>query len=134
MGLPTLNGPCKPRSNWGGSGAEMADRTCVPSDPGQTFTPQLLRLEVQGHAIDAIAQMRGRRSVLEHVAEMAAAAAAVHFHTHHAETTVARGLDRARNRIVETRPAGAALEFGLGDEQRLIAAGAGETAGPLLIV
>src|SRR5438105_4219067 len=94
----------------------------------------LLRLEIQRDAIDAIAQMRGRWSVLEHVAKMAPAAAAMHFRARHPEAAIGRGLDRARNRIVEARPAGAALELGLGDEQRLFAARAGEGAGALLIV
>src|SRR5262249_8065871 len=80
------------------------------------------------------AQMRGRWSVLEHMAKVAAAAAAVHFRARHAEAAVGRGLDRARDRIVEARPAGAALELGLGNEQRLIAAGAGEGARTLLVV
>src|SRR5262245_26767738 len=75
-----------------------------------------------------------RRPVLEHVAEMAAAATAVYFRAHHAEAAIGRGLDRARNRIVEARPASAALELGLGDEQRLRAAGARKRAGTLLIV
>src|SRR5215475_261557 len=86
--------------------------------PSRIFTPRLLRLEVQRDAIDAIAQMRGGRPVLEHMAEMAAAAAAVHFRAHHPEAAVAGGLDRARNRVVEARPAGAAFEFRFRDEQR----------------
>src|SRR5215831_18828884 len=97
-------------------------------------TAQSLRLEVQCHAVDAIAQMRRGRPILEHMAEMAAAAAAVHFRAHHPEATVAGGLDRARNRVVEAGPAGAAVELGFRDEQRLPAADAGEGAGPLLII
>src|SRR5881397_3406025 len=87
---------------------------------------QSLRLEVQRHAIDAITQMRGGRPIFEHVAEMAAAAAAVHFRAHHPEAAVAGGFDRARNRVVEAWPAGAALELRLRDEQRLPAADAGK--------
>src|SRR5580658_5352245 len=93
-----------------------------------------LRLEVHRHAADAIAQMRRRRAVLEDVAEVAAAAAAMHFGAHHAVVAVGRGLDRPGDRIVEARPAGAALEFLLGDEQLLAAAGAGEFAGALLVI
>src|ERR1700735_2923086 len=100
---------------------------------GRVLTP-LLRLEVHRHAVDAVAQVGRRRTVLEHVAEMATAAAAVHLGAHPAVAAIARGLDRARLRIVEARPAGAALEFLLGGEQRLPAAGARERAGALLIV
>src|SRR5882724_7617522 len=42
------------------------------------------RLEVHRYAVDAVAQMRRRRPVLEHVTEMAAATAAVHLRAHHA--------------------------------------------------
>src|SRR5262245_47879741 len=65
---------------------------------------------------------------------MAAAAAAMHFGAHHAVAAVLGALHRARDRIVEARPAGAALELLLGHEQRLAAARAGEGAGALLVV
>src|SRR5580693_3754815 len=78
--------------------------------------------------------MRGRRAVVEDVAEMAAAAAAVHLGAHHAPAAVARGIDRARLRIVETRPAGAALELLLRGEQRLPAAGAIKRAGAFFVI
>src|SRR6185437_1962794 len=75
-----------------------------------------------------------RRAVLEDVAEMAAAAAAMHFRARHEQAVVGRALDRARLRIVETRPAGAALEFLLRGEQRLLAAGTIKRAGALLVI
>src|SRR4029077_4897516 len=81
-----------------------------------------------------IAQMGGRRAVVEHMAEMAAATAAMHLGTHHAVGTVLRGFDRTGFRIVEARPAGAAFEFLLRDEQLLAAARAGEGAGALLVI
>src|SRR4029079_460788 len=62
-----------------------------------------LRLEVHGDAVDAVAQMRRRRTVLEHVPQMAAAAAAMHLGADHAVAAVGRGFDRARDRIVEAR-------------------------------
>src|SRR6516225_2261772 len=93
-----------------------------------------LGLEVHGDAVDAIAQMRRRGPVVEHVAEMAAAAAAMHLSAHHPIAAIGRALDRTLNRIVEARPAGAALEFLLRHEQRLAAPGADERAGALLIV
>src|SRR5262245_44829351 len=78
--------------------------------------------------------MCGGRPILEHMAKVAATAAAVHFRARHPEAAVAGGLDRPRNRIVEAWPAGAALELGLRDEQWLPAAYAGEGACALLII
>jgi hypothetical protein len=78
--------------------------------------------------------MRRRRAVLEHVAEMAAAAAAMHLGAHYAVAAVGRGLDRSGDWIVEARPSGATLELLLRGKQRLPAAGAGERTGPLLVV
>src|SRR4029450_6324457 len=78
--------------------------------------------------------MRRRGPVLEHVPEMAAAPAAMHLGAHHAIAAIGRGFDRALNRIVEARPAGAALELLLRHEQRLAAPGAGERAGTFLVV
>src|SRR5258708_18695896 len=65
---------------------------------------------------------------------MSAAAAAMHLGAYHAPAAVGRGLDGARLRIVEARPAGAALELLLRGEQRLVAAGAVERAGALLVI
>src|SRR5262245_45160269 len=65
---------------------------------------------------------------------MAAAAAAMHLGANHAVAAVFRGLDRARDRIIEARPAGAALEFPLRLEQPLAAARTRERAVPLLVV
>src|SRR6185437_4780402 len=46
--------------------------------------PWSLGNEFHRHAVDAIAQMGRWRPILEHVAEMAAATAAMHFIAHHA--------------------------------------------------
>src|SRR4051794_10075469 len=75
-----------------------------------------------------------RRAILEHVPEMAAAAAAMHLGADHAVAAIGRGLDRTRDRIVEARPAGAALELLLRSEQLLSATHAGERAGALFVV
>ena len=48
------------------------------------------RLERHGHAVHAVAQAGRLRAVIEDVAEMAAAAAAMHGRAHHAERRVAR--------------------------------------------
>src|SRR6516164_7048373 len=78
--------------------------------------------------------MRRRRAVLEYMAEMAAAAAAMHLGAYHAVAGIGGGVDRARLRIIEARPPGATLELLLRGEQRLAAAGAGERAGALLVI
>src|SRR4051794_2302714 len=76
--------------------------------------------------------MGGRRAVVEDVAQVAAAGRAMHLGPLHAEAVIARRLDAAGDRLVEARPAGAALELALALEQRRAAAGAGERARPLL--
>src|SRR5215218_7728012 len=111
----------------------QAWRITLRSSALRLGTPSL-RLEVHGDAVDAVAQMRRRRAVLEHMAEMAAAAAAMHLGADHAVAAVGRGLDRARDRVVEARPAGTALELLLGCEQFLPAPRAGERAGALLVI
>src|SRR5262249_4546823 len=63
-----------------------------------------------------------------------AAAAAVHLGAHHAVAVIVGLFDGAGHRVVEARPAGAALEFLLRHEQRLLAAGAAEGTGALLVV
>ena len=50
-------------------------------------------------AVHAIAQARGPRSVLEHVAEMAAAAAAMHLGARHSKTRSVEVADRVRQRL-----------------------------------
>src|SRR4051794_35136546 len=65
---------------------------------------------------------------------MAAAAAAVHLGADHAVGGVGRRLYRAFLRVVEARPAGAAVELPFRHEQGLAAAGAGEGAAPLLVI
>src|SRR3569623_3300944 len=93
----------------------------------------LRRMEVQRHAVDAIAEAGRRRTIGEDVAEMAAAGGAMDFRAGHEEAAVGGRLGRAWDRVVEARPAGAALELQLALEQRRVAAGAGEGAGPLLV-
>src|SRR3982074_2660419 len=76
--------------------------------------------------------MGGRGPVLEHMAEMAPAAAAMRLDADHPVAGVLRGFDGTGLGIVEARPAGAAFELGLRPEQRLSASGAAEGAGALL--
>src|SRR4029077_1863191 len=78
--------------------------------------------------------MGRRRTIFKDMAEMTAAAAAMHFGADHAVTAIGRGFDRAGLGIIEARPAGAALELGLGNEQFLIATGAIEHAGAFFVI
>src|SRR5580704_12166311 len=91
------------------------------------------RVKQQREAIHAIAQAGRLRTIVEDVAEMAAAAAAVNFGTQHAEGTVLRLAHGILERLVEARPAGAAFELGVGGEQRQVAAGACEGALAMLL-
>src|SRR4051794_17260776 len=86
------------------------------------------RLEHQRKAVHAVAQAGRLRAVVEDMAEMAAATAAVDLGAQHAEGTVLGLAHRIVERLPETRPAGAALEFRLRGKQRQVAAGAGKDA------
>ena len=77
--------------------------------------------------------MRRRRTVVEDVAEMAAAMRTVHFSADHAVGTIHRRFHRAFDGVVEAGPACAAFEFQFRSEKLLVAAGAGEMAGALLL-
>src|SRR5665647_2688187 len=90
-------------------------------------------MEHQREAVHAVAQAGRLRSIVEDVAEMTAAAAAVNFGPQHPEGAVFGLADGVLERLIETRPAGAAFEFSLGGEQRQIAAGAGEDALAMLL-
>src|SRR4051812_22693514 len=78
--------------------------------------------------------MRRRRAVVEHVAEMAAAAGAMDLVADHSVAAVARGFNGVRQRIVEAWPAGATLKLFLRHEQRLTASDACKRSVPFLIV
>ena len=91
-------------------------------------------LEGHGNSVHAVAQACYLGAVVEHVAEMPAATAAMDLYADHAESRVPR---RTYNLFVqwrpETWPAGAALELGLRRKHAVIAAGAGEDAWAMLI-
>ncbi len=91
------------------------------------------RVKHQRKTVHAVAKSGRFRAVVEDVAEMAAAAAAMHLGAHHAEGAVRGRADRIVQRLPEARPAGAALILGLGREQRQVAAGAGEGALAVLL-
>src|SRR5260370_39873736 len=80
-------------------------------------------------AVHAIAQAGRSRTVVEDVAEMAAALRAMNRRPADAQRAVVRGADGVLQRLPETRPAGMAVELGRGREQSELGAGAGEAAG-----
>src|SRR5579864_1518746 len=90
-------------------------------------------MKSQRKPVHAVTQPGRLRPVVEDMAEMAAAAAAMHLGPRHAEGAVLGGGDGIVQRLVEARPAGAALELGLGGEQRQVAASAGEDALAMLL-
>ena len=94
-----------------------------------------LGVELQCGAVHAVAQAGGAGAVGEDVAEVAAAAGAVDLRARHLEAAV---LLEADGGLVdgggEGRPAGAAVELGVGGEEGDVAAGAEEAAGAVLAV
>jgi hypothetical protein len=95
----------------------------------------VIRLQFQRCRVDAVAQSGRSGTVLEHMAEMAIALRAQHLGADHAVADVPffvdMALDRGRRK---TRPAATGIEFGVGFEQRLAAAGAGVSALALLML
>src|SRR5579864_9171764 len=85
--------------------------------------------ELQRHAIHAVAQAGRLGSILEDVAEMAAAAVARNSRSRHAEGVVLRFIGGVLEGGPKARPSGAAFEFGLRRIERQVAAGAGERSG-----
>src|SRR5216683_931556 len=104
----------------------LSTRLCVSG--------RLAGVEVERYAVHAIAQPGRLRPVLEDMAEMPAAPAAMHLGAGHEEAAVGVGLDHILERRREARPAGAAVELGGGVEQGLAAAGAVIDPGAVLLV
>src|SRR5579863_5324300 len=95
---------------------------------------RLAGVKIERHAVHAIALAGRRRPIVENMAQMPAATAAMHLGANHEKAAVARRFDRAVERRREARPAGAAVEFGAGVEQLLTAAGAMIDPGTVLLV
>ena len=121
--------PCYPCCPW----LARLKFTPLPLKP-DTTTTALLRgwNELQRHAVDAVAQPGWRRTILEDVAEMAAAAIAVDLDTAHEEAVVGRRPHRAFERRKEARPPCPAFELPVGNKQRIVAGRARERARPML--
>src|SRR3990172_7713286 len=85
----------------------------------------LLRLvELERSGIDAIAQIRRRRTVLKEMAQVGVAFATENFGAPHEQAVVRLGFDLVlSNRGPEARPAGVRIELGVGAEQLVAAAG-----------
>src|SRR6185312_3546363 len=95
---------------------------------------RLAGMKVERHAVHAVALPGWGRPVLKNMPEMSAAAPAMHLGAAHKEAPVGLGFDRVLKRRPEARPAGAAVEFGAGVEQRLTTAGAVIDPGAILLV
>src|SRR5215471_2050698 len=105
--------------------------TLVPPALGRLLG---LGLELQGHTVHAVAQARRRRSIIEHVAEVATTAPAVDLCASHEQALVDAGGHRIFEGCIEARPAGAAVELGLRREQGKIAPRTQVGAGRILLV
>src|ERR1700727_909495 len=118
-GLVGRGSLCRPGSEAGTTLREGRDRSPIVGHC------RLLRLELQRRRVDAVAQARGAGAVLEHMAEMAVALRAQYLGADHAVADVAFLVDMAfRRRGGEAWPAATGVEFGVGLEQGLAAAGA----------
>src|SRR5260221_2193887 len=108
----------------------------IGADRGQCLADRALalRLELHRDAVHAIAFAGRLRAVLGDVAEMAAAAAAMHFGARIDELVIGRRPHRAVERRPEARPTGAAVVLGVRREQLLVAAGANVDTGIVALV
>src|SRR5450755_2281727 len=113
-------------------GCRAASARRLAVRPGRACPERLGGNELQRDAVVAVALAGRRRAVVEDVALVAAAAHAVVLGARDDHLDVGLGDDRARQRGVEARPAGAALELGLRGEERKVAAGADEAAVAML--
>src|SRR3954470_13128091 len=95
---------------------------------------RLLLVELERCRVDAITQARRRRTVLEHMPQVRAAAFAYCFGAAHAEAIVVFRLDVCANRrLPEARPAGSRIEFMVRLEKLGTAADATVNAGVVII-
>src|SRR5215471_6927810 len=92
------------------------------------------RLERESETVHAIALAGWRRAVGKDMAEMAAALRTVDARTNHAERAVLLDPNRIVERGPEARPAGAAVELGIGREKRELTTGTDEGAGAMFVV
>src|SRR3954452_8693780 len=116
ISLPRLAAPTTKTTT--ASGGRATARSALSS--GASGAVQLER-----DRVDAPALARRTRAVVEHVAEMRAAAAAEHLRAGHPVGAVLARLDRLGDRrLGEARPAGAGVELRVRAEQLVAAGGA----------
>src|SRR4051794_24737547 len=89
--------------------------------------------EAQREPIHAITQAGGLRPVVEDMAEVPATARAQDLGALDHQASVGAGYDRARQRLPEARPAGAAFELRRRAEQGQRAPGADECAAAMFV-
>src|SRR5262249_49178518 len=95
--------------------------------------PSLLRLEVETHRVQTVAQTGGCRPVVEDVAEVRAAGRAMDLGAAHEQAAVFLGLDVfRRRRRPKVRPTRTRFELGVGAEE--LAAAAGAAVHPLVVM
>src|SRR5258708_37224407 len=92
------------------------------------------RHEAQCHAVVAIAQPGGFRTIVEDMTLMPATADAMIFGARQKKLPVLFCADRTRQSIKETRPARAAVILRLAAEKRQVAGSANKSAAALLLV
>jgi hypothetical protein len=105
--------------------AASATSSCAAAGSG--------RVELQRHAVHAIAQARRRRTVVEDMAEMPTAARATDLGALHEQRRIGRGYDGTVQRLPETGPTGAAFELRGRGIQRQVAGRTGECPGAMLV-
>src|SRR5207244_10501830 len=91
-------------------------------------------LELQRHAVHAVALTGRLGSVGEHVTQVTAAARAVNFRAAREQAPVLARAYGPRQRLKEARPARAAVELAVRIKQRLAAARAAEGAGACFVI
>src|SRR5271155_5314270 len=91
------------------------------------------RVELKRKTVHAVAQAGRLRTVVENVAEMTAATAAMNFGAQHTEGAILMLPHGILQRLPEARPSSAAFVFRLRGEQRQVAAGTGKGAFAVLL-
>ena len=102
---------------------------------GDSPAALVFRLEAERHPIHAKALARGPRAIRENVAQVGIALRAADFRSAHQKRPVlVLGHGVIVHRLIEARPSGAGLEFGVGREKGRATAHAGENTLALLVV
>jgi hypothetical protein len=96
-----------------------------PCSRGDGDDQQSAGHEFQGHAVDAVTETGGFRSIFKHVALVALTSRAMDFRSGHEEFEISSSLDHAWiDWLPEAGPTGTAVELVVGREERQVATGA----------